>query len=330
MTLVQIRTFLTVAETGSVRAAAERLVVTESAVSSSVSALQRTLGFRLLTPDGRGIRITPAGQTYAAYARRALGLLGEARAAAAGDTDPGRGELRIAAITTVAEQILPRLLSRFRVRYPHVGAHLEVGNRERVRALLDNHEVDLIIGSTPQGGPRLPATTTHATRPYELVVVGPQSARAHQAEPWASRRSWLAEQTWLLREHGSGTRTLSHALLATLELAPRVLTLGSNGAVREAVVSDLGVSLISRDEITRELTAGELAEITTPATPLQREWCLASRRSRLPATAALFVRQLLVEGHFANPSDLTRDCSGPLRRQRDRADRSQHPATRLR
>ncbi|HWN62725.1 MAG TPA: LysR family transcriptional regulator, partial [Streptosporangiaceae bacterium] len=129
VTLTQLRTFLAVAETGSVRAAAERLVVTESAVSSCVAALQKDLELALVTKNGRGLRLTDAGSVYVGYVRRVLGLLDEGRSAAAGEA--GGGVLRVAAVTTAGEQLLPGLLASFRGRYPRIGIHLEVGNRER-------------------------------------------------------------------------------------------------------------------------------------------------------------------------------------------------------
>ena len=80
VTLTQLRTFLAVAETGSVRAAAERLVVTESAVSSCVAALQKDLELALVAKNGRGLRLTDAGEVYAGYVRGVLGLLDICRA----------------------------------------------------------------------------------------------------------------------------------------------------------------------------------------------------------------------------------------------------------
>ena len=133
MTLNQLRTFLAVADTGSVRAAARQLVVTQAAVSASLAALQKSLGVPLLAPDGRGLRLTGAGQAYAGYVRRILGLLDEAGLAATAAADPDRGELRMAAVTTAAEQIVPGLLGGFRSRWPRTGVRLEAGNRDRVR-----------------------------------------------------------------------------------------------------------------------------------------------------------------------------------------------------
>jgi LysR family transcriptional regulator, low CO2-responsive transcriptional regulator len=179
MTLNQLRSFLAVAESGSVRAAAEELVVTQAAVSASIAALQRSLGVALVTPDGRGLRLTDAGASYVGYARRVLGLLDEAARAAAAAADPERGELRIAAVTTAAEQIVPAILGGFRRRHPQTGVRLEAGNRDRVRSLLDRHQVDLVLTGRPE-----PAwdVVVHAVRAHELVVIAaPELAAAARA-----------------------------------------------------------------------------------------------------------------------------------------------------
>ena len=178
MTLNQLRTFLAVADTGSVRAAAQQLVVTQAAVSASLAALQRSLGVPLLQPDGRGLRLTRAGQAYAGYVRRILGLLDEAGLAATAAADPEHGELRIAAVTTAAEQIVPGLLGGFRSRHPRMGVRLEAGNRERVRALLDRHQVDLVLGGRPEPGWDVRVL---AVRPHQLVVVASPALAASAA-----------------------------------------------------------------------------------------------------------------------------------------------------
>src|SRR5919198_6117788 len=104
MTIGQLRTFLAVAATGSVRAAAERLVVTQPAVSAALSALQREIGVPLVDRDGRGLRLTPAGRAFAEHARRALGLLDQGVAVATEAAEPARGRLRLAAVTTTPER----------------------------------------------------------------------------------------------------------------------------------------------------------------------------------------------------------------------------------
>ena len=105
---------------------------------------------------------------YAGYLRRILGLLDEAGLAARAAADPEHGELRIAAVTTAAEQILPGLLSGFRARHPQMGVRLEAGNRARARALLERHQVDLVLGGRPEPGWDVQVL---AVRGHQLVVV---------------------------------------------------------------------------------------------------------------------------------------------------------------
>lgn len=296
MTLNQLRTFLAVADTGSVRAAAAELVVTQAAVSASLAALQKSLGVTLLAPDGRGLRLTSAGESYAGYVRRILGLLDEAGVAAAAAADPERGELRIAAVTTGAEQIMPGLLGGFRREHPQAGIRLESGNRDRVRSLLDRHQADLVLTGRPEPGWDV---TVRAVRPHELVVVAAPALARESAGP--GLLPWLARQTWLLREPGSGTRASTRALLADLDIAPPTLMVGSNGAIRESARVGLGVTLTSRDAVAAELASGRLAALGVPGTPLHRDWYLVSHPGPLPPTAGLLVRYVLTEGGFLPP-----------------------------
>jgi LysR family transcriptional regulator, low CO2-responsive transcriptional regulator len=285
-TLNQLRTFLAVADHGSVRSAADELVVTQAAVSAVLATLQRSLGFPLVRPAGRGIELTSAGQTYARYVRRAVGLLDVAGRAAASAADPERGELRVAAMTTAAEQIMPVLLSSFRLRHPHVGVLLEAGNRDRINALLDRREVDLALGGRPE--PKRDVRI-QAVRPHQLLVVAAPELAA--SAPAASMAGWLADQTWLLREPGSGTRAATEVLLAELDIAPLTLTVGSNVAIRESARVGLGITLISGEAVEPELAAGRLAVLPVPGTPLHRDWYLVS----LPGTLALPARWLVDE-----------------------------------
>ena len=297
MTLNQLRTFLAVAEHESVHGAAQELVVTQAAVSASLAALQKGLGLALVTPDGRGLRLTDAGKAYAGYARRILGLVDEAGLAAAASADPERGELRIAAVTTAAEQVVPHILGGFRRRHPLTGIRLEAGNRERVRSLLDRHQVDLVVTGRPEPGWEV---DVHAVRPHELVVVAAPDLAADAAHP-ADLLSWLARQTWLLREPGSGTRASTAALLAEIDIAPLTLIVGSNGAITQSASVGLGVTLVSCDAVAAELSTGRLAEIAVPGTPLHRDWYLLSRRDTLPPPASRLIDHVLHTGAFRTP-----------------------------
>lgn len=290
MTLAQLHTFVVVAETGSVRQAAERLVVSQPAVSAAIAALQREVGVALVARQGRGVVMTPAGERYAASAREILGLLDGARAAAVGQARPEQGRVRIAAVTTAGEHVLPGFLVSFRVRWPEAEVVLEVGNRSRVVDLLEHREVDLVIGGRPPGSGRY---ATLATRTNPLVVVA-QSANEDGGRPRHVTVGDLAVSVWLLREHGSGTRATTEELFEQYGIAPRTLTVGSNGAIRECVRAGLGITLLSRDAVSRELREGTLEEWQAQDLPVERTWHVVARAvEELPATAQLFLDELV-------------------------------------
>lgn len=283
MTESRLRTLVALAATGSVRGAASRLTVTESAVSASIGALARELGVPLVEPVGRGLRLTASGVVYARYARRVLGLLDEGAAAAVQELDPERGRLRLAAVTTAGEHLLPALLVEFRRRHPAVALALEVAPSAQVWDLVSAHEVDLVIAGRPPSGVEAHVV---ATKPNELVVAA--------APPVAEAFDWTSTP-WLLREQGSATRTRVEAYLRSQHVAPPRLVLGSNGAVVAGAVAELGCALVSRDAIAELLSDGRLVTLPMPGTPLLRPWhAVAGMYSG--ASTALFVEHLHASG----------------------------------
>jgi LysR family transcriptional regulator, low CO2-responsive transcriptional regulator len=267
VTLTQLRSFLAVVHGGSVTAAADELVVSQPSVSAAVTALSRELGVRLLERDGRGVRPTPAGHAFAAYAADVVGLLDQGRRAAAEAEGRAGLGLRIAAVTTAAESFVPPLMRAFARARPDVGLRLEVGNRDRVLAMVLGHDADVAVGGNPPRDGRIEA---RAIRPNELVLI------AAADDPLAGGRpvpaAALAGRTWLLREPGSGTRLANEAFLAEAEIEAETLTLGSNGAIRQAARAGLGVSFVSRDAVVTELDAGLLGVIPVEPRPAVRQW----------------------------------------------------------
>ncbi|HMD92803.1 MAG TPA: LysR family transcriptional regulator [Trebonia sp.] len=283
-TAARLRALVTVADAGSVRAAARRLSVTESAVSAALAALARETRVPLVERDGRGLRLTGAGEAYAGYARQILGLHEEALAAARAGHDPEHGRVRVAAVTTAGEHLLPDQLASFLTAHPHIDLKLEVGSSERMWAMFDAHEADLMIGGKPPA--HITDAVIRATRPNLLVVV---------ASPETSTRFDLTTTRWLQREDGSATRAHGEVLLASLEAEPPRLTLGSNGAVIACAVAGLGVTLAPREAVQKHLASNQLQEIPVPGTPLRRPW-RAVTHERPPTATALLVRHLITNG----------------------------------
>jgi DNA-binding transcriptional LysR family regulator len=267
VTQTQLRSFLAVVRTGSVSAAARELVVTQPSVSAAVSALSRELGVALLERDGRGVRPTPAGSEFAAYATDVVGLLDEGtRAARAAESASGQ-RLRIAAVTTAAESFVPPLMQAFALAHPDIGLSLEVGNRDRVLEIVLGHHADVAFGGRPPEDARIAAHPIHAN---ELVLI--TSVDDVLAGGPAVTAGVLAERRWLLREPGSGTRLANEQFLARAGLVAETLTLGSNGAIKQAARAGLGISLVSRDAVAFELESGALAAIPLEAGPPSRSW----------------------------------------------------------
>ena len=289
LSLNQVRTFLEVARTGSVREAAESLVVSQPAVSSALAGLQREIGARVVERDGRGVRLTAAGSCLVTYGSRIFALLEETVAEARLAATPEAGRVRIAAVTTAAEQLLPELLGGFRHAAPLVDVDLEVANKDQVWERLAHWECDLVLAGRPPQGSRL---RTLAIRPNGVVIVAQPGRTFAPAD--------LASATWLLREAGSGTRDTTEFVFGELGISPPVLTIGSNGAIRECVRVGLGVSLLSSDAVAREINDGTLAEVPTPVTPLVRDWHLVASDERpLSAGAQRFLDYVIAGGAFA-------------------------------
>ncbi|MGP6160000.1 MAG: LysR substrate-binding domain-containing protein [Vulcanimicrobiaceae bacterium] len=279
LSLYQLRAFLELARLGSVQEAADALVVSQPAVSAALAGLQRAVGVKLTERDGRKIRLTESGKAFELYGRRIFALLDEAQRRAHELAAESASRLRVAAVTTAAEHLVPQLLQRFRLREPNIGVELDVGNHVHVWDRLSHWEVDLVLAGRPPLDMRL---RTLATRAHELIVIAP-AGDAFALMP-------LGAATWLVREQGSGTRSATEECFAALGIDPPRLSIASNGAIGACVRAGLGYSLVSRDAVERDLRAGLIQQIPTPVTPLDKQWHLVAARDRdLPAAVDRFV-----------------------------------------
>lgn len=267
ITLNQLSSFLAVAREGSVSGAAEKMYVTQPSISAAVSALSRELEVDLTERVGRGIGLTAAGEAFRPYAADVLGLIEQGRQAAREAADFSMRSLRLVAVATAAEYVVPALLRAFHRLHPEINLSLEVANRASVFERVLEHEADVAIAGRPPDDERIAGI---AFLKNELaLIVAPDDELAGARSVKAER---LADRVWLMREPGSGTRQLLTEFLADHELRPQSLTLGSNGAIKEAVRLGLGVSLQSRVAVEHELRAGTLAEVTVRGGLPERQW----------------------------------------------------------
>jgi DNA-binding transcriptional LysR family regulator len=260
MTLEQLRIFVAVAEREHVTRAAADLNLTQSATSAAIAALENRYDARLFDRIGRRIELTEAGRLFLIEAR---GVLARAAAAETLLTDLAglkRGALALAASQTIGNYWLPSLMQRYRERYPGIALSLRIGNTEQVANWVHETSADLGLIEGEIDDPALAAR--QVAEDEMLLVVGVR-------HPWAGRASLrieeLPDSPWVLREPGSGTRSIFESWLTEAGLPPQRLTaaleLPSNEAVRSAVEAGAGATVISRLVVATMLRAGSLAAV---------------------------------------------------------------------
>lgn len=256
-TLTQLRAFVSVARLGSVQLAAKELFVTQPSVSAAVAALSKELGVELFERNGRGVRITEAGNAYLPYAMRMLGLVAEGQAAVHAVTRSAGDTTRLIAASTASDHLLPALIDAFRQGGGGT-VSLSVANRDAILERVAAHDAD--IGITGPLGPvsRYQNLVSTPFLANELVAV----CRAPGGDPFSL--------TWLLREEGSTIRARTELVLAQAGMGhAETLTLGSAGAVKQALLLGVGASLVARIVVAHELAAQTLVELPIAGTPVQ-------------------------------------------------------------
>jgi DNA-binding transcriptional LysR family regulator len=260
MTLDQLRIFVAVAERQHVTQAARALHLAQSAVSHAIAALEARHGTALFDRVGRRIELTEAGRALLVDARAILARVERAEATLAEFADLGRGRLVLQASQTIAAYWLPRHLIAFRRAYPAVEIQLAIGNTAQVAdALIDGAaELGFVEGAVDSD--RL--TAQEVARDQLVIVVAPGHPWARTDEPSLDD---LAAGDWVLREPGSGTRSVFEQALAGRGVAPErlrvVLELPSNETVRAAVEAGLGATALSASVAAPSIEAGLLHHV---------------------------------------------------------------------
>lgn len=285
----QLEAFCSVARRLSYVHAANDMHISQPAVSQQIKALETTLGVRLVARSGRGVALTPAGEALLPYAERLLKALY--------DTEPvvreihalERGAITVGASTSAGAYVVPRLLAGFHALHPNIQLTLKVGNRLTIEEDLLAHRVDLAIMGLISQHERF---TVEYLMPNKLIMV---TAPFH---PLAARGpiplSALQTETMLQRERGSGTR---QDVERTFERAgvtmQSALELSDTGAIKEAATAGLGLAVVFRQSVERELANGSLVELDVEGFPLQRKWFVVRLRGGRLSLAASALRRHL-------------------------------------
>lgn len=289
MTLEQLRIFVTAAELLSMTRAAERLNLTQPAVSAAIAALEERYATRLFDRIGRRLALTEAGRLFMPEAVAVLGRAASARQVLDDLSGLLKGEVRIAASQTVASFWLPARMARFVTTTPHIQLKLFVGNTSQAAARVLNGEADLafvegdvdedLLAVEPVGGDRIG------------LFVGP----SHPLAEHPVTRKDLEAAAWVMRDQGSGTRDHVEAGLRQSGVNPEnlrvVLDLPSNEAALEAVECGQLVTAVSELSAAYRLGAGAVRQLDWPLSP--RGFTMLSHRARTISRALAAFRASL-------------------------------------
>lgn len=282
MTLEQLRIFVAVAEREHMTRAAEALRLTQSAVSGAIAALEARHAVALFNRIGRRIELTQDGRVFLEQARAVLRIADAAEHSLLELRGLSRGVITVHASQTTGAYWLPERLARFHAKYPDIDIKLSLGNTDQVAAAVSSGraEIGFVEGLIHQ--PNL--ATVQVDLDELLIVVG----ASHR---WSRLREFKAEHItqaeWILRERGSGTRSVFEEALGRLGVLPEqlnvTLELPSNEAIRAAVEAGAGVTAISRFVVKSALRLKTLRVMRFM--PLQRPFVLLKHPNRSPSHA---------------------------------------------
>lgn len=284
VTLRQLRTVAAIRVQGRIVHAAKMLGLTGSAVTLQLQQLEQDAGIQLFDRGPDGMRPTAAGLAFIDAAQaieERLRILAEEVDAIRGVK---KGSLIVGAVST-AKYFAPQIIAGFMKEFPEIEMKLVVGNRAETIAKLRNHGLDIaLMGSPPPGLP------VHATAfgDHPLVIVGAPDHRLAGESDISKAR--IAEEHFIIREPGSGTRTSFERFLGEVpgRLDEPGTEMDSNETIKQAVMAGLGVAFISAHTVAYEVSGGRLAVLDVVGLPMRRQWFAVSRSDRVvtPTIAA--------------------------------------------
>ncbi len=289
VTFRQLKVFETVARHLSFSRAAEELHLSQPAVSMQVKQLEEAAGLPLTEQMGKKIHLTAAGEVLARHAAVIARQLEDASESLAALRGTRGGRLTLGVVST-AKYFAPRLLAAFRGQAPEAELHLQVHNRETIIELLAGNRIDLaIMGRPPQDLPTV--AQSFARHPF-IFIAAPEHPRlkARRLAP-----AGLQGETFLIREIGSGTRATFERFLAEHKVEPgRILDMGSNETIKQAVMAGMGIAFISAHTVGLELAVKRLARLPVAGTPVMRDWFVVHRAEKRLLPLAEAFRAFLI------------------------------------
>ncbi|GAB4538542.1 MAG: selenium metabolism-associated LysR family transcriptional regulator [Thermodesulfovibrionia bacterium] len=275
----KLKIFCIVAETKSFSKASEIIRLTQPAVSLQIQALEEMYGTKLFNRSGCVITLTKAGEMLYKYAKEINALYAAAEKEIGEYTGVTKGVISVGASSTIGNYILPYVVAEFRRKYPKVGVHLYVGNTKNVVEYLNAGNVDIGL---VEGDVKKQKLVVDKLIPDEMVLI---MSPYHQ---WAKNSAVsimsIAKEPLIFREEGSGTRQMIEKYFLKHGISPQqiriALIMGSTESIKGAVEEGLGVSIVSRWAVKKEVRYGTLKTATFKEDRFVRDFSLVRRRAK--------------------------------------------------
>lgn len=284
----QLRALAAVSASGSITAAANKLHLTQPAVTLQLRNLQGLAGLPLTQRTGDGMILTDAGREVLALAERIEAAM--AACAMSLETMAGKtgGRIAIGAVST-AKYFVPFAISAFAKLHPKIDITLTIGNREETIAALRSYDLDIAIMGRPPAGIDMDVNLI-GDHPHVIIAsTDHRLARAVQLKP-----SDLTGETFLIREPGSGTRGLMEQMFENAGLRPHIgMEMSSNETIKQAVMAGLGMAFISAHTVASELEERRLAVLDVVGLPIVRQWFVLNRKDKVLLPPAQAMRDFL-------------------------------------
>ena len=289
-TLKQMQTFIEVARQRSVSKAAERLFVTQPAVSMQIRQLEDAFGLPLIEPLGRTIQLTNAGEAFLIHAIAAMGQLKDMEALMAEHVGMKKGRIDLAVVST-AKYFIPMLLVRFGKLFPGIDIQLRIDNRENILGLMARSEADLVVMGRAPGNMDCEAAP-FATNPLSIVAAPDHALVRRKCLPFSA----LGEHRFVVRERGSGTRAAMERLFADHQTPlDVVMEMPSNETIKQAVMAGMGLSFLSMRTVRHELASGHIALVDIEGLPVMGNWYITHLSHKKLSPAARAFKEFLIE-----------------------------------
>ena len=289
VTLRQLRALAAVEHAGTLAAAAQVGGVTPQAVALQLRELEANLGLPLLERTSAGARANAAGRevlTAIVRIEAELAACVQALEAMRGLTG---GSIAVGVVST-AKYFAPRALAAFSRLHPAIALRVAVGNRREMLAGLDAFDLDLVIMGRPPA--EAPAETGVIGDHPHVIIAPPTHRLTGRAGVTLSE---LRAETFLLREEGSGTRLLMQRLFGAETMPAKRIEMGTNETIKQAVMAEMGIALLSAHTVAAEVEAGRIAVLDVEGMPMVRTWYVVKRREKRLLAAASALWDYLVQ-----------------------------------